>query len=124
MERGVRAAAAVGADLLLLALTTRADARNLREWIAGLAERARPMSLGVHLLLNGALIVNGNQDVITGRDLLRVNLRALTVPDAPARVMAFVGDEPAGKFRPGAVDVTNAEAVARWDAESQDRVPE
>jgi hypothetical protein len=117
LERGVNAAAAIKADVLVLALSTPADASEVKRMVGDMAARGRTLQVGVHLFLNGALHESGTGQPITGRDLHFVNPRALVAtrpsPDEPV----FVGAEVPPKPVELGAAARLLDLQKRWDAE-------
>jgi hypothetical protein len=117
LERGLVAALRCDANFLVLAVAISPSAGDeIRSLVAGFASRTVHLPVGVHLILNGRMWVNGNTVEVQPDELRRVRISALAgvrPTDTPA---SFEGDRAPSSIPGGVRPSIDVEALERWDA--------
>jgi hypothetical protein len=117
LERGMLASVRSRATVLMLAVATRsAEGERVRRLVAEFADRTANLPIGVHLILNGRLWVNGNLVEVQPDQTRRVRVSALGGVSPKQTRDAFEGDK-APSTIPGGVRPTISEEILReWDS--------
>jgi hypothetical protein len=115
LERGLIAAVRTGANVLALAVSTASSYDGVKELVSEFANQTQHIGIGVHLLLNGQLCVNGTGVEVPKEKLQDVRVAALRGARHSEPSESFVGDSAPSSIPGGVRPVVTPAILKAWD---------